>query len=60
VHVSVGDKVEAGQELLVIEAMKMQHAVRADRAGQVESVMVAASETVEVGAVLAVIVEVSS
>ena len=57
VHVSVGDKVEAGQELLVIEAMKMQHAVRADRPGQIASLPVRAGGTVEVGAVLAVITE---
>jgi propionyl-CoA carboxylase alpha chain len=60
VHVTVGDKVEAGQELLVIEAMKMQHVVRADRPGQITSLPVRAGGTVEVGAVLAVITEVTT
>ena len=54
-RVAVGDAVEAGQELLVIEAMKMQHVVRADRAGRVESLPVEAGGTVDVGATLVVI-----
>jgi len=54
-RVAAGDKVEAGQELLVLEAMKMQHAVRADRAGQIESLPVRAGDTVDVGATLVVI-----
>jgi propionyl-CoA carboxylase alpha chain len=57
--VAVGDEVAAGQELLVLEAMKMQHVVRADRAGRVESLPVAAGSTVDVGAVLVVFAEVS-
>ena len=54
-HVAVGDEVEPGQELLVIEAMKMQHVVRADRAGRVEALHVKAGGTVDVGATLVVI-----
>jgi propionyl-CoA carboxylase alpha chain len=57
--VAVGDEVETGRELLVIEAMKMQHIVRADRAGLVESLPVPAGSTVEVGAVLVVFAEVA-
>ena len=57
--VAVGDEVDAGQELLVIEAMKMQHVVRADRAGRVESLPVPAGSTVDVGAVLVVFAEVT-
>jgi len=57
-HVAVGDEVEAGQELLTIEAMKMQHVVRADRAGRVESLPVPAGGTVDVGTVLVVFAEV--
>ncbi|MBV9450375.1 MAG: ATP-grasp domain-containing protein [Streptosporangiaceae bacterium] len=55
VAVAAGDEVEAGQELLVIEAMKMQHIVYADRAGRVASLPVSAGQTVDVGATLAVI-----
>jgi propionyl-CoA carboxylase alpha chain len=52
VLVAVGEEVQAGQELLVIEAMKMRHVVRADRGGLVESLAVQIGSTVEVGAVL--------
>jgi propionyl-CoA carboxylase alpha chain len=54
-RVAVGDEVKAGQELLVIEAMKIQHVVRADRAGQVESLPVPVGHTVDVDETLAVI-----
>ena len=57
VRVAVGDQVSAGQELLVIEAMKMQHVVRADRAGRVAALPVTAGAVVEVGAVLAVLAD---
>ena len=36
--VGVGDAVEAGQRLVVLEAMKMEHALKAPRAGTVASV----------------------
>jgi propionyl-CoA carboxylase alpha chain len=49
VNVAVGDVVESGQELLVIEAMKMRHVIRADRAGTIESLPVTTGSTVEVG-----------
>jgi acyl-CoA carboxylase subunit alpha len=58
-HVALGDEVTAGQELLIIEAMKMQHVVRADRAGRVESLPVPVGSTVDVGAVLATFAEVT-
>jgi biotin carboxyl carrier protein len=53
--VAVGDEIEAGQEILVIEAMKMQNELRAPRAGTVERLAVGAGSRVEVGDVLAVI-----
>jgi propionyl-CoA carboxylase alpha chain len=56
-RVAVGDQVSAGQELLVIEAMKMQHVVRADRAGRVAALPVTGGAVVEVGAVLAVLAD---
>jgi propionyl-CoA carboxylase alpha chain len=49
VNVAVGDVVEPGQELLVIEAMKMRHVIRADQAGRIESLAVTTGSTVEVG-----------
>jgi propionyl-CoA carboxylase alpha chain len=57
VRVAVGDQVRAAQELLVIEAMKMQHVVRADRSGRVAALPVKAGAAVEVGAVLAVLAD---
>jgi propionyl-CoA carboxylase alpha chain len=55
VHVAAGDTVKAGQPLLVLEAMKMQHPVVAPAAGVVGSLEVVAGAQVEAGAVLAVI-----
>lgn len=49
VWVGLGDAVEAGQQLLAVEAMKMENEVRAPRAGTVGSVAVAIGQTVEVG-----------
>jgi len=50
VLVGVGDEVEAGQSLLILEAMKMQNEIRADRAGTVKRVHVSPEDTVEKGA----------
>jgi propionyl-CoA carboxylase alpha chain len=55
VHVAAGDAVAAGQPLLVLEAMKMQHPVVAPAAGIVRSLDVAVGRQVDAGAVLAVI-----
>ncbi|MEM8885645.1 MAG: acetyl-CoA carboxylase biotin carboxyl carrier protein subunit [Planctomycetota bacterium] len=38
-----------GQPLLILEAMKMQNEIRADQAGTVRSVFVAAGATVDKG-----------
>lgn len=55
VAVAVGDRVEIGQGLLVIEAMKMQNDVPAPRAGVVRRIDVAAGRPVDAGDVLLVI-----
>jgi propionyl-CoA carboxylase alpha chain len=55
VHVAVGDEVSAGQPLLVLEAMKMQHPVVAGTAGVVRSLDVVPGAQVDAGTVLAVI-----
>jgi 3-methylcrotonyl-CoA carboxylase alpha subunit len=47
-----GESVEEGQELLVMEAMKMELALKAPRAGTIESVSAAQGEFVEADAVL--------
>ncbi|MCK9996855.1 MAG: biotin/lipoyl-binding protein [Candidatus Krumholzibacteria bacterium] len=46
VKVKVGDKVEQGQTLLVIEAMKMETAIAAPGVGQIKAVLVAAGDAV--------------
>jgi propionyl-CoA carboxylase alpha chain len=44
-HVNAGDKVEAGQPLAVVEAMKMENILRAERAGVVATVNAGAGDT---------------
>ena len=55
VLVKAGDEVEEGQDLVVVEAMKMENAVPSPRAGKVLELKVAPGEAVESGATLAVI-----
>lgn len=55
VSVAPGDAVTAGQQLLVVEAMKMQNELRAPRDGTLERVAVSAGATIEVGDLLLVI-----
>ena len=55
VLVAVGDVVEPGQAVCVLEAMKMENHINADRAGTVLEVKVEPGDTVGAGDVLAVI-----
>ena len=55
VAVAEGDRVMAGQPLLVLEAMKMEHPVTAPAAGVVTALYVTVGQQVETGAVLAVV-----
>ncbi|KND45642.1 acetyl/propionyl/methylcrotonyl-CoA carboxylase subunit alpha [Streptomyces stelliscabiei] len=55
VKVAVGDEVMAGQSLLVVEAMKMEHVVSAPHAGTVAELDVTPGATVAMDQVLAVI-----
>jgi acetyl-CoA/propionyl-CoA carboxylase, biotin carboxylase, biotin carboxyl carrier protein len=55
VLVAQGDAVEPGQALLVLEAMKMENHINAERGGTVKEVRVAAGDTVGTGDVLIVI-----
>jgi biotin carboxyl carrier protein len=50
VAVKPGDKVTKGQELCVLEAMKMKNAIRASRDGQIAAVHVTVGQTVQKGA----------
>jgi glutaconyl-CoA/methylmalonyl-CoA decarboxylase subunit gamma len=53
VMVKAGDRVAAGQTLIVLEAMKMENELRAPRAGQVSDVRCAEGAAVEAGQDLA-------
>ena len=55
VLVGTGDTVEAGQAVLVLEAMKMENHINAESGGTVTDVRVAAGDTVGTGDVLVVI-----
>ncbi|CAN5158485.1 acetyl/propionyl/methylcrotonyl-CoA carboxylase subunit alpha [soil metagenome] len=51
-NVAEGDKVEAGQPLAVIEAMKMENILRAEKTGTVKSVNAKAGESLAVDAII--------
>ena len=52
VQVQPGEKVAAGDSLVVLEAMKMENELKAGASGVVKSVRVAPGEAVEKGQVL--------
>ena len=53
--VKLGDKIEEGHVLLIIEAMKVMNQIRAPRAGRVAEILIADGAPVEYGQVLMVI-----
>jgi acetyl-CoA/propionyl-CoA carboxylase biotin carboxyl carrier protein len=55
VLVAVGDAVEVGQTICLLEAMKMENAVAAEKAGVIKEVRVAAGDSVGAGDIVAVI-----
>jgi biotin carboxyl carrier protein len=55
VLVSVGDSVDVGQGLVVVEAMKMQNEMKATHAGRVTEIRASAGQTVGAGEALLVI-----
>jgi 3-methylcrotonyl-CoA carboxylase alpha subunit len=52
IHAAVGDRVRRGQPLLVLEAMKMEHAIVAPHDGTVEEVRYRIGDQVDEGATL--------
>ena len=55
ISVTVGQKDSEGETLLVLEAMKMENEVTADRSGTVTGIIAAKGQTVETGDPLVVI-----
>jgi len=55
VAIAVGDKVEKGQALMVLEAMKMESTLYAEKSGKVGDVYVHAGSQIETGELLALI-----
>ena len=53
--VSVGDKVKAGQTILIIEAMKTMNQIPAEKAGTVKAILIDDAQPVEFGEPLLVI-----
>ena len=52
ITVAAGAKVEAGQALAVVEAMKMENILRAEKAGTVKEVRATPGESLAVDAVI--------
>ena len=55
-YVKVGDKVEEGQTLAIIEAMKLMNEIKSEYSGTVKSILVENEELVEYGQPLFVLV----
>jgi len=55
VLVSPGDEIEVGQSICVLEAMKMENAITAEKAGTVKEIRVSAGDSVGPGDIVAVI-----
>jgi propionyl-CoA carboxylase alpha chain len=52
IHVKAGDKVEAGQPLAIVEAMKMENILRAEKSGVIKTVNALAGESLAVDSII--------
>ena len=52
VNKNVGDTVNAGESVVVLEAMKMENDINAPKAGKIKSISVAQGQTVAAGELL--------
>jgi acetyl-CoA carboxylase biotin carboxyl carrier protein len=55
VRINTGDRIAEDQEVMVVEALKMQMPVYADASGTVKEIKVQVGDQVEQGAVLALL-----
>jgi biotin carboxyl carrier protein len=55
VRVAVGDEIDPGQSVAIVEAMKMQNDIASSRSGRVIEIRVKAGDVVDQGAVLIVL-----
>jgi len=55
VLVNIGDEVEVGQAVCILEAMKMENNVNAEKSGKVTEIKVKAGDTVGAGDIVVVI-----
>jgi acetyl-CoA carboxylase biotin carboxyl carrier protein len=53
--INVGDKIAAGQTLLIIEAMKTFNPIKAPKAGTVSKIIIGNAQPVEFGQVLLIV-----
>jgi pyruvate/oxaloacetate carboxyltransferase len=53
--VKVGDAVKAGDEVAILEAMKMENSITTDYAGTVQQILVGEGDTVQSDATLMII-----
>jgi biotin carboxyl carrier protein len=56
VPVEVGQQVEKGDNIVILESMKMENELKTPRAGRIERIVIKKGDSVEQGQVLAVIV----
>ncbi|MBQ5903550.1 MAG: carboxylase, partial [Alistipes sp.] len=52
IKVSVGDKVKTGQEVMILEAMKMENTIETDYAGTVKQILVSVGDSVQTNTIL--------
>ena len=50
--ISLGEKVKAGQDLIILEAMKMENPIIAPVEGTISSIEISKGDTVEAGDIL--------
>ena len=55
VKVRKGKKVKAGETLIVLEAMKMEHSIKASKDGTVSELLISLNDQVENGALLMIV-----